>query len=109
MRFVINKRNWNVKLVAEDSKYLCVEEGEEVCGITSFAKATIYLNKEIDKDVMKDTIVHELTHAYLFTYGFNQFENFNEENVCDVFGAFCLDLSENAKKIYNWVGEQLNY
>jgi CRISPR/Cas system-associated endonuclease Cas3-HD len=101
IKIKINNRNWKVRFVKGTDKNLCAEDNEIVCGITNYGKATIYINKEIEKDVMLDTIVHELTHAYLFVYGFGQVENFTEENVCDVFGAFAIDLTKQAIEIYN--------
>ena len=96
IKIKINNRNWKVRFVKGTDKNLCAEDNEIVCGITNYGKSTIYINKEIDDDVMLDTIVHELTHAYLFVYGFGQVENFTEENVCDVFGAFAIDLTNQA-------------
>lgn len=103
-KFTIKNNTWKLKLVADDSKYLEKADDEmSVCGITHFAHATIYINKEIDKEVMLDTIIHELTHAYLFVYGFGQVENFTEEMVCDLMGAYARDIVEQATKIYSWV------
>lgn len=99
----IKNQSWKIKLVADDSKYLERQDDEmSVCGITHFAHATIYINREIDKSVMLDTITHELTHAYLFVYGFGQVENFTEEMLCDIMGAYARDIITQADEIFQW-------
>lgn len=99
MQITINNRVWKIKFVSENNKNLCQSDGEQVCGITHYRTSTIYIVKTLEKSLMFDTLVHELTHAYLFVYGFAQFESFTEENVCDVFGAFAQDLIHNAQEI----------
>ena len=101
IKFKINDRKWKLKLVKDNDKVLEKTDDEmSVCGITHFSKATIYINQEIDKDVMRDTIIHELTHAFLFVYGFGQVENFTEEMVCDIMGAYATDIIILADAIY---------
>ena len=101
--FYIKSKRWSMVLVEDDAKELEREDDEmSVCGITHFAKAKIYINKEIDLDVMADTITHELTHAYLFVYGFGQVENFTEEMVCDFMGAYAKEIVAESTKMYQW-------
>ena len=100
LRFKINDRKWKLKLVKDTDKNLQKTDDEmAVCGITHFSKATIYINQEIDRHVMRDTIIHELTHAFLFVYGFGQVENFTEEMVCDIMGAYATDIVALADNI----------
>lgn len=101
--FYIKSRRWKMVLVNDDDEVLERNEDEmSVCGITHFSKATIYINKDIDVDVMADTIIHELTHAYLFVYGFGQVENFTEEMVCDIMGAYAKEIIAESTKMYQW-------
>lgn len=104
----INNRKWKIILVDDDNKALDRNEDEEsVCGITKFAKASIFINKDIDNAVMLDTIIHELTHAYLFVYGFGQVENFTEEMVCDIMGAYAVDIVKTANEILEVIKYEL--
>lgn len=101
MEIKINGRKWQVLLVDEENKALCNDDESITCGITHFQRNKIYINETIEETLMRDTIIHELTHAYLFVYGFGQVESYTEEMVCDAMGAFGYDLIQNAIKIFN--------
>ena len=76
------------------------ENEENVCGITHFSEGEIYINKDISDYLIKRTIRHELTHAFLFSYGMGQYEEFSEENVCDFVETYGEDIVEMTNYIY---------
>lgn len=85
VKIAINNLTWKVYFVKNGDSHLEQNENEQnVCGITHFSDLKIYINKDINYDLIERTIRHELTHAYLFSYGMGQYETFTEENVCDI-------------------------
>lgn len=68
-----------------------------------FGETNVY-NKEIlilDSLCSTDTfstIVHELTHAFIFEYGFNDIM-FDEEDLCAFMGAYIKQIFEFATRI----------
>lgn len=100
MNIKINNREWQIIQVKGNDKRLQQEKGEEVSGITSYTQATIYINTDVANSTMKDTILHELAHAFIDTYGFPQYETYTEENICDMFGAFAIELTNIALDVY---------
>lgn len=57
------------------------ENGKEYLGLHFPAKNEIWLLDTLKPQQMRKTLIHELTHAYLWCY-VTQIENFNEEDVC---------------------------
>lgn len=89
--FKMNENDW--KIVSIDKQYLIDRynsEHEEKCyyafGLTDYPKQTIYINEELDEQLRIRTMIHELTHCYLWEYGINQ-ANFSEEDVCNFVSA----------------------
>ena len=91
----IDGRRWLIKRVKPTNKVL---DGDY--GACDFTTSTIYISNIIDSNLAKDTIIHELAHAFLFVEGHVQFENYSEENVCDFFGSFGLKLINTANKVF---------
>lgn len=98
----INNLNWKVYFVANNDANLDKNDDEDdVCGITHFSKLRIYINRDIDEELILHTLKHELTHATLFSYGMGQYETFTEENVCDIVETYGEEIINNANYIYN--------
>jgi len=102
MELLINNLHWNIDWVEQDSSTLDCEGTEQVCGITYRTKCHIFINNNLPLDLMKRTIAHELTHAYIWSYGLMQFENFNEENVCDFMESFGSKIMKQTKKVLDF-------
>ena len=49
-------------------------------GLTEYINPTISIRKGMDKTVTRSTLLHELTHAFIFAFGYH-IES--EEAVCD--------------------------
>lgn len=75
----INGINWKVKFTDRvDDLYL---DGYVRLGITDRNTNTIYLDKNLEGDMLKKVLLHELTHAWLFSYGYD-LEVGDEEFLC---------------------------
>lgn len=88
MQIVINGLTWKVFNADPESDCLKDSKGVECFGITSFARLTIYLRNDQAKALYRQTLIHELVHAYTFSFGVHLYADENtEESVCDFFGA----------------------
>lgn len=96
----INGITWKVFGTSADDEAFNAEEGEEVMGITWFTKGEIYLVTEnISSELLYRTIKHELTHAFLFSYGINK-ETLTEEEVCNFVEVYAEDIIKKANSIF---------
>lgn len=75
MKIKINNYDWNIKLVPK-------KEIDGDLGLCHYADLTIKIGKEQDKQLIKDTILHEIIHAFIFSYGFDKNSYTNEEITC---------------------------
>lgn len=88
----INGLRWKVFFVKNGSPKLTDEDGKRnILGITYFRECEIYIDKELHKRLRKQTVIHELVHALLFSYGINA-EGATEEEICDLIGAHLDEL-----------------
>lgn len=71
--------------------------GEELLGLCEKDKARILITK--NQPNLLSTIKHELTHAYIFAYGFDQVE-FDEEVICDFIETYGEKIIKDSKKLY---------
>lgn len=88
----INGLKWKIFFVASESPKLTDEDNKRnILGITYFRECEIYIDKNLSKPLRRQTVIHELVHALLFSYGID-IEGATEENVCDLIGAHLDEL-----------------
>ena len=88
----INGLKWKIFFVASESPKLTDEDNKKnILGITYFRECEIYIDKSLSKPLRKQTVIHELVHALLFSYGINA-EGATEEEICDLIGAHLDEL-----------------
>ena len=80
MEITINGLTWSIYYIAEEH-FPDKKANLTYFGITYNMSLRIYINKEMHKDILRRTIIHELTHAYGFSYGYN-LNKCNEEDIC---------------------------
>lgn len=56
---------------------------EDICGATFRSKLVVLLNKNLPEQLFRRTIIHEMTHCYIWAFGLMQFDSYKEENICD--------------------------
>lgn len=97
----INDLKW--KVIFAPCEHEKLQSNSAQClGITYFGDLQIYINKDISDELIKQTIVHELTHAFLFSYGIHiegDNENKLEEMICDFCGAYLDKINKISRKI----------
>ncbi len=93
MRIKINGIKWEVLWVKDNDKKLFCDD-TQCLGVTYFGKRRIYLDRGLPDKTFKKTVVHELTHAFLYSYDFD----LNDENK-DVEETVCEFTENHLKKI----------
>lgn len=97
MKFKINNKQWEIielereyfyetrKSLAEEDRNVFQEHGT-IFGTTDLAYHKIYLNKGQTQDELKSTLIHELTHTWLWSNGAS-YTSYEEEALCDTVSA----------------------
>ncbi len=82
MKFEINGSEWEIIIVSED-KMNNEQKNDYTLGLTIYSKQEVWL---VENQVnMIKTLIHELTHVWLFEYGHNaQEKEFNHEDICEI-------------------------
>lgn len=84
MKIKIHNDFWKIKLTNERKKKMTPDKDHYNLGLTEYSKLLINIRTGLPASVARSTLIHELTHAFLFSYG-NQVEG--EEQMCDFFGV----------------------
>lgn len=66
-----------------------IDDGKVYFGITDYIKQDILIRSDLGKVVARQTLIHELTHAFLFGLGVSVI---GEEQVCEFIGAHADNL-----------------
>ena len=110
MKFKINDDEWDIILVDKDviqAKYNEEYDGEGsfVFGLTIYSENEIWINKDMCYEQQLRTLRHELTHCYIWSFGFKNAPSFTEEMVCDIVAAtssiidkIIIEFKKNTKK-----------
>lgn len=96
--------NYTVKIVnAEDDNLLL--KGFYRAGLTSRIEETIYMADNLNNEMFKRVLLHEITHVYIYASGMAQVE-WQEENVADFIEAHLLEIYETYKKLVSELLEE---
>ena len=88
MRLTINGLKWNI-LLAESGSDLLIKDDTPCFGVTYHDQLTVYMDKNLPRELFHQILIHELTHVYLFSYGIHISDgDEREESVCDFTGSF---------------------
>lgn len=71
-------------------------------GLTDFQNNIIYLHKDLPTlEKKKQTLIHELTHAYIYAFGFSTREEyFGHELICEFIEAYARDIVRTADEYF---------
>lgn len=92
-------QQWSVMKVDSHHAGLYVE-GETCRGTAWSGNAEIYLSNELKGDQVMRVIMHELTHAYIYSTQANVPESWSEESVCELFAIYGSDIVVLAQAIH---------
>ena len=96
MKIKIHDYNWTVELVDKTDEDL---ENGKFDGRTSYRRLRIVVDKDQAPDVIKETLLHELTHAYLGMQGRYNQKKLTVEEVCEFIGWNAESILNTAYKI----------
>jgi hypothetical protein len=99
----INGLDWVITVVPDDNPEI-ESEDKYIFGSTNIFKQVISINEKIQPTSLMPTLLHELTHAALFSYGLDSHDTFTKEEMCDFFGAHgkeIVDIAKRFLKSYN--------
>lgn len=97
MKVKINKLNFVIREMKDESE-LQADENGILLGLTNYLKQEIILRSGMSKALLYETLIHELTHAFIFAYGYNNNETFNHEQICEFVGCYAEDIIKTANK-----------
>lgn len=101
MKITINDYEWEVMFVPEKDEHLGEEKkGYKNLGNTVFDKLYIAINKDVKESVQRNTLIHELVHAYVLSIGVNDCM-WDEEEMCKFVGNNLITLYKLYKQICN--------
>ncbi len=88
---VINGLTWELKM--SDNI------GDNLLGLTEFNEPKILIKNQENKENLSRTLLHEIVHAYLYSYGLAPTKDkvLTEEELCD----FIANNLHNIKKLHN--------
>lgn len=87
----IHNNIYNIHLINKNSKYLVMDDGEVHSGVTDFITKDIYIRNDLNDSSLKYTLYHEITHAYIESYGLLQID-WNDEIVADFVANYMIDI-----------------
>ena len=91
--------DWKVILCnSDDPKLTCNEDN--VCGRCYKVQKLILINDSLSDDLLLRTLTHEITHAFIWSYGFEDV-NFEEEVVCNFIETYATEITEMAGKLFS--------
>lgn len=100
MQVKIHNNIYNIHLINKNSKYLVMDDGEVHSGVTNFITKDIYIRNDLNDSSLKYTLYHEITHAYIESYGLLQID-WNDEIVADFIANYMIDIFETINEILN--------
>lgn len=92
MKFTVNNIEYEILEVNTCDENLKVY-GDYRWGVCNYIQRKIHLWKELSIVNKRQTLIHEITHAFIEAYGFIQVK-FNDEIVCDFVAAYLYKIEE---------------
>jgi len=99
MRIHINHMLWEVNIVPTTDPELMVD-GEMCRGTTWYGKQQIFLADALNGNTALRVIIHELTHAHLFSTQMRLPDTFTEEEVCEFVACWGAEIIRVATEVY---------
>lgn len=95
----INGLVWKFYCVQRNDEKLKVKD-TECLGVTYYKDLQIFLDCSLSEELFRQTVIHELIHAFAFSFGVHLIANEKtEESVCDFMGAHLDEIYMTANKI----------
>lgn len=90
MKVGINGFEWEV-VFTSSAKDLMRSDGSLTFGVTDRNVMCIYLSSSLKGSLLRKVLLHELTHAFIFSYGYYLTID-EEEFICSFMDCYAYDL-----------------
>lgn len=98
MNIRINNIKWNIVFVNPSNPNLITNNGIYTLGMTDNNIKTIFINNKLHGNLLYDVLCHELTHAYIFSYGI-KYTIDEEERLCQFISRFGKSIINNTDEL----------
>lgn len=97
MKIDINGIQWSIiEALPTDTRLLI---NDKLCfGICEYAPKNIIIDKTLKKDVKKQTLRHELTHAFINGFFIDKKETYSEEELAEFVALYSAKICEITDK-----------
>lgn len=105
MQITINGINWEVKFVNPESRLLIDNDGNSCLGLTFLNRGEIYIGINRPYDMVKRTVIHEISHAVLATTQITNPANYTEEDIVRFvasYGKIILEATDKVMEEYKY-------
>lgn len=99
---IVNGVRWWVRLVSPAHPMLLTPWKTHALGVCDKVTQTIYIDKTLSPHQLKETLCHELVHAFMFSYAVDLSYN-EEEMVAELMAKYGEDIIKKTNVIYNGI------
>ncbi len=99
MKFTVNNIEFEILEVDKYDENLKIDDNDYRWGMCNYIQRKIYLWKDLSFVNKKQTLIHEVTHAFIEANGFIQVK-FDNEIICDFVAAFLSDIQGVVNKYF---------
>lgn len=97
MTFEINSIPWTIQMESANNPMFTDNSDNEYFGFCIYSTQTIILRNDMPTELLEQTLIHELTHAVVFSFGLSGYE-FDEEKMCNFVGAHLKQIHRITKR-----------
>lgn len=97
--FTINDETWRVKFVSPFHPMMFRSDGSQTIGACDDETKTIYINVELDEQMIRKVLCHEVTHAAMFSYNV-EISLMEEELLADLFATYGQEIIDITNRIF---------
>lgn len=99
---IINGVRWGVRLVAPSHPMLLTPWKTHALGVCDKVTQTIYIDKTLSKQQLKETLCHEIVHATMYSYEIDlTYEE--EEMVAELISYYGNEIVHLTKVVWNGI------
>lgn len=102
-----NGVEWQVKITSPFHPFLYRKDGSLSIGACDNNEKTIFISEDLEPELMKKVLCHEITHAAMFSYNVMLDEQ-EEELLADLLATYGQEIIDVTNKIFNRIKEQRN-
>lgn len=91
----VNGLDWSIVFTDRDEDLII--NGVVHLGVTDRSTQTVYLNASLQGELLRKVLVHELTHVWIFSFGY-ELDRETEEMFCSFVDTFAEDIIDNSDR-----------